>query len=112
MRLLTEIEPGPAPLPDHIEIGVRIAGMKMEDARRMQNAAALNSEAVRIMSGHEQPKAPLHNFRPTFLSATEKHAAEQYAYARFLMGVDNYWETLPHFTTKQRYDYILEKELQ
>jgi hypothetical protein len=107
MRLLTEIEPEHRELPDHIELGVRIAGMKIEDARRVQNAAALNSGAVRRFQGREDPE-PKMKVGPAVLSATEWHACEQYAYVRFLMEIDDYWVTLPHTTTKQRLDYILQ----
>jgi hypothetical protein len=95
VRLHTEIEPEHRELPDHIELAVRIAGMKMWDAQRAQEAAAYNSGAVR------------HRIE---LSATRRIACELYAYARYLMGIDTYWETLPHVCTKQRMDYILERE--
>jgi hypothetical protein len=107
MRLLTEIDPKPAPLPDHIEWGIQIAGKKMEDARRMQNAAALNSESVRMMLGIDEPRVPLNGYYSSWLMATERHAAEQYAYARYLMGIDDYWLSIPHMTTKLRFEYTL-----
>lgn len=111
MRLLTEIEPRPAPLPDHIEIGVRNAQMRMEDARRMQSAAHWNSRSVRL-SRHIEADPMLRGERTgALLAATERLACEQYAYARYLMRVDDYWLSIPHTTTKLRMDYQIEEAL-
>lgn len=101
MRLLTEIEPqrraSDDALPDHIEMGVRIAGMKIWDASRYQAAAALNSAAVR--------------FHFPDLPATRMMACEQYAYARWLMGIDDYWLTLEQRFIPMRMDYKVEQLL-
>jgi len=83
----------PAEQPD-APIEVQLWQLLHEDARRMQEAARLNSDAVRFYRYHYT--------KATWLRATERHAAEQYAYVRYLMGIDDYWLTLERRATQQR----------
>lgn len=69
---------------------VQLWQQTLEDARRMQTVAKWNSKAARDQPG----KFPM----------TEIRAAEQYAYVRWLMGIDDYWLTLPR-TIHPRPDY-------
>jgi len=96
MKLLTEIDPHSHLLPDHIEIGVRVWQLKLHDARTLQPTAAVNSAVVR-----NNRDAGLR-----WLAGTETYAAEQYAYIRWLMGIDDYWLSTKK-TIRRRWDYEL-----
>ena len=73
------------PQPD-VPIEVQLWQNTLEDARRIQAAAAWNSWGDRK------------------LMATARLATEQYAYVRWLMGIDDYWLSLPR-TIKPRPDW-------
>lgn len=94
MKLQTVTDPKHVPLPDHVEIGVRIWQMKLADARVLQTVAAKNSETVR------------NNYGLRNLSWTAEYAAEQYAYVRYLMGIDDYWLSTKQ-TILRRLEYKL-----
>lgn len=94
---------GAEPLPDVLEAGVRLAGMRLQDAAAFQQTAAANSKAVRQSRGFEalpdgrflEMKHP----KQLWMTGTEERMAEFYAYARYLMGIDDYWlsslQTIP-----------------
>lgn len=77
------------PAEPDVPIEVRLWQQTLEDARRMQASAASNSAAVRRME-------------VIGLISTTRLAAEQYAYVRWLMGIDDYWLTLDRRTIKHR----------
>jgi hypothetical protein len=58
----------------------------VSDAKAWQNAAALNSNT--LLRGRV-------SFPVRYYPSTELLAAKQYAYARKLMGIDDYYDTLP-----------------
>lgn len=101
-------------LPDHIEQGVRIAGMKMKDAAVWQNVAAANSRSVRQMMALEPMQVTSHGNiwqgKTQYNPATERFAREAYAYARYLRGIDDYWLSTEQ-TIPERIDYKIEAVL-
>lgn len=81
----------PAPLPDPIELGIRLAGLRLADAAVHQRVAAMNHESFRR--------------RPDRV-ATQRLAEEHYAYARFLMKIDSDWLLLDRKTISVRPEYL------
>lgn len=83
MRLLTEIEPvkrnPAASTPKSVEEICR--EFDVSDAARYQRSAAMNSEAYRRNGNN---------------TATALLATIQYAYARWLLGIDDYYLSLPY----------------
>lgn len=67
----------PVAQPD-VPLEVKLWQQTHEDARRYQSAAQANSASAR---GGVRP-------------ATARLASEQYAYVRWLMGIDDYWLTM------------------
>ena len=86
MRLLTEVEPTKRnPDTDNPKTIEQIEHeMDVSDAKWWQRAAAMNASAVIRLRCTGDP-----------LPGTEAAASAQYAYARYLMGIDDYYFSLP-----------------
>lgn len=85
--------PKKAPRVQYAGIEERRAAYRIDDAAVYQRCAAANMAAVtasRLNGRH--------------LAGTERIATEFYAYARYLMGIDDYWLSIPSPLVRPRVD--------
>ena len=85
MRLLTEIEPERRnPKEDERSLDQILHDLDVADAARYQKSAAMNYASAKKYHHSERP------------SSTALLATIQYAYARWLLGIDDYYLSLPY----------------